>query len=597
MNHINSELNLARKWRPKQFNQVIGQDFSVRILKNGLYLNKVFPVYIFCGQRGCGKTSTARIFAAALNCEKLNSFRKNPKDIDIPCLECESCKWMQKASHPDFIEIDAASNTGVDNVRQIIESAAHMPISGSNKVYLIDEAHMLSKAAFNAFLKILEEPPLGVHFILATTDLTKIPDTVKSRAFLVFFNSVDNKILVSHLKMICEHENVSIDDEALELIVEESQGTIRDSQNLLERVRFLGNRVTKNLVLSLIGRLNEESLIKVFELALNRQPSQLLSYLNLISFNKLAPEAVWSDLIDVCRILIWIKYKVDHIPPTFKTQKNKLLELANKCSINRLNSILQLFWLQEETFFRTSKKHAFLEIILLNISNQVNVSDLEDLIKGVDDFSNNYINNDQEDIVVDLVGSNQASNEVYETINKEEKVIISEQVIDTSKLNSNSLEAAKWNEVVKKVSNLKNLMLESIFRQIQFVSLDREKNIIKVSLKNKNKFFEDTLLEFKDKVASLLKEVFEQDLSMEFINSSEGSTELVESTPKKQLKSLEIRSFNPVGGNTYSQPIKDNLVRPSRTKEVIDVSDSDKWPQAYLLTKYFSGRIESSSEN
>jgi len=151
--HVN--LNLARKWRSRNFDQIVGQDLAIRMLRNSLYLSQFFPVYLFAGQRGCGKTSTARVFASAINCANLSKFQKNPKKCHVPCLECESCCAMLSGNHPDFIEIDAASHTGVDNVRQIIESSSYMPLMGKKKIYLIDEAHMLSKAAFNAFLKIL----------------------------------------------------------------------------------------------------------------------------------------------------------------------------------------------------------------------------------------------------------------------------------------------------------------------------------------------------------------------------------------------------------------------------------------------------------
>ncbi|MFH1644148.1 MAG: DNA polymerase III subunit gamma/tau [bacterium] len=198
MNTNNSNLNLARKWRPKTFNEIVGQNIPIKTLLNGLYLKKFFPVYLFAGQRGCGKTSSARIFAAAINCQNLKKFQEDPKE-KIPCLECESCQPMLKNNHPDFIEIDAASHTGVDNVRQILENSSYMPLAGNKKIYLIDEAHMLSKAAFNAFLKVLEEPPSTVLFILATTEIHKIPETVLSRCFQVIFRPINSDDLKKHL--------------------------------------------------------------------------------------------------------------------------------------------------------------------------------------------------------------------------------------------------------------------------------------------------------------------------------------------------------------------------------------------------------------
>src|SRR3989339_55359 len=248
MNEI--QLNLARKWRSKQFEQIVGQDLSVRILKNSLFLGKFFPVYLFAGQHGCGKTTTARVFAAAVNCEKLPDFQQNPKKFIVPCLECNSCKAMMKGKHPDFIEMDAASHTGVDNVRQIIEASTLLPLLGRKKVYLIDEAHMLSKAAFNAFLKILEEPPASVFFILATTDDHKIIDTVRSRCFQLFFNAVDQSVLLNHLVQICEQEGIKYEPAGLALIIKETGGSVRDALNLMEQVGFSAKQIGKKEVLS-----------------------------------------------------------------------------------------------------------------------------------------------------------------------------------------------------------------------------------------------------------------------------------------------------------------------------------------------------------
>ena len=243
-------LNLSRKWRSQDFDHIVGQELAVRILKNSLYLGHYFPVYLFAGQRGCGKTSTARIFAAAVNCHALTSFQKDPKNSPVPCLVCDSCVAMRDGNHPDFIEIDAASHTGVDNIRSIIESSSLLPIMGRKRVYLIDEAHMLSKAAFNAALKILEEPPATALFILATTNPHKIIDTVKSRCFQLFFTAIAHAPLKNHLQVICKNEKIAYTDDALDLIVRHTEGSARDALNLLEQVRFSSAIVSKEAVLA-----------------------------------------------------------------------------------------------------------------------------------------------------------------------------------------------------------------------------------------------------------------------------------------------------------------------------------------------------------
>ncbi len=306
-----NNLNLARKWRPKTFDEIIGQDISVRMIKNSLYLNKLFPVYLFAGQRGCGKTSMARVFAAAINCHELSEFRKNPKKYVIPCMHCDSCKNIRGGRHPDFIEMDAASHTGVDSVRQIIESCSYMPVSGGKKIYLIDEAHMLSKAAFNAFLKILEEPPESVVFILATTEMHKIPDTVRSRCFQAFFNPVGTVELKKHLLDLCKKEDIVIDEDALDLMLQEAEGSVRDALNILERIRFLNEKITKDVVLKALGKISDEQLLKLMQILLEQKPKELLQFFNEIKFFEMTPKNLWAMLVAVCRNLLWIKYEVE----------------------------------------------------------------------------------------------------------------------------------------------------------------------------------------------------------------------------------------------------------------------------------------------
>lgn len=247
------ELNLARKWRSVTFDDMVGQDLTVRIIKNSLYRGDIFPVYLLSGLRGCGKTTTGRLFAAALNCEKLELFQKEPQAVALPCRACRSCKAMQEQAHPDFIEIDAASHTGVENVRAIIEAASFLPVLGKKKVYLIDEAHMLSKAAFNAFLKILEEPPRTVVFFLATTEAHKIIDTVRSRCFQLFFQPIPSEALVQHLAHVCQVEGIAYETEALRVITEQAEGSARDALNIVERVRIAYNAVTYEGTLRSLG--------------------------------------------------------------------------------------------------------------------------------------------------------------------------------------------------------------------------------------------------------------------------------------------------------------------------------------------------------
>jgi DNA polymerase-3 subunit gamma/tau len=227
---------LARKYRSTDFDELVGQEHIAKTLKRAIESGRIAHAYLFCGTRGTGKTSTARILAKALNCLKFDAPTPNP------CGKCDSCTAIARGDDIDVIEIDAASNTGVDNVREIIENASYRPARSRFKVYIIDEVHMLSKSAFNALLKILEEPPSHVKFILATTEPEKVLPTILSRCQRYDFRNISSKEIASHLKEICKKEKISTDDDALALVAKAGAGSMRDALSLLDRLLSLGDK-------------------------------------------------------------------------------------------------------------------------------------------------------------------------------------------------------------------------------------------------------------------------------------------------------------------------------------------------------------------
>ena len=247
---------LARKWRPKTFEEVIGQDHITRTLKNAIQKNKVAHAYLFTGTRGVGKTTVARIFAKAIMCQ-------NKKDQFNPCLECESCKAIDNSTSIDYTEIDGASNNSVENIRDLIDSVQYLPTNGQFKVYVIDEVHMLSVSAFNALLKTLEEPPAHVVFIFATTDPQKLLGTVLSRCQRFDFKSVTNEILRKHILHIAECESFRFEtDKVLTEICKQGKGSVRDTLSLLDQVLSLSiNDVISEELLMLSLGLADTSLI------------------------------------------------------------------------------------------------------------------------------------------------------------------------------------------------------------------------------------------------------------------------------------------------------------------------------------------------
>lgn len=265
---------IYRDFRPDSFDQIVGQDHIVRILKSQIASGRTGHAYLFCGTRGTGKTTTARILAKALNCES--------EDIAArPCCECASCRAIKEGSFMDVIEIDAASNNGVDNIRELRESVKYPPAVGRNKVYIIDEVHMLSTGAFNALLKTLEEPPENVVFILATTEPQKLPATILSRCMRLDFRRVSEKTIADNMRMICEARGLEADEAALALIAVNADGSVRDSLSILEQCISTGDkRITRDDVAEMLGTAGEDVMIELTDLVMKADMSSALLLLD-----------------------------------------------------------------------------------------------------------------------------------------------------------------------------------------------------------------------------------------------------------------------------------------------------------------------------
>ena len=258
---INNEyIVLARKYRPKKkFSDIIGQSEVCSIIEGSIKLNRVAHAFLFSGTRGIGKTTIARILAKTLNCEKLDL--KNPE----PCGRCKNCISIDEESNIDVVEIDAASRTGVADVREIIENVNYKPVNSQKKVFIIDEVHMLSKAAFNALLKTLEEPPLDVVFIFATTETEKVPVTILSRCQRFTLKRVDLNLISEHLINIAKKEGYSLDSESANIISQCSEGSMRDSLSILDNVLARNKPISSELVRKIIGLTDTSQSLDLFE--------------------------------------------------------------------------------------------------------------------------------------------------------------------------------------------------------------------------------------------------------------------------------------------------------------------------------------------
>lgn len=280
---------LARKWRPKTFADLVGQEHVVKALRNALDEGRLHHAYLLTGTRGVGKTTIARILAKSLNCE--NAVHGEP------CGQCESCTQIDSGRYVDLLEIDAASNTGIDNIREVLENAQYAPTAGKYKVYIIDEVHMLSKSAFNAMLKTLEEPPEHVKFILATTDPHKVPITVLSRCLQFVLRNMTTQQVAEHLAHVLDRENVPYQPQALQLLGRAAAGSMRDALSLLDQAIAMGSgKVAEQDVRQMIGAVDKQYLFELLEGIINQNGEALLEKAQEMSARAIGFDSALAEL-------------------------------------------------------------------------------------------------------------------------------------------------------------------------------------------------------------------------------------------------------------------------------------------------------------
>ena len=290
---------LYRAFRPETFSELIGQDHIVRILKNQIASGTVGHAYLFCGTRGTGKTTTARLLAKALNCTA---------EGERPCGECENCRAIAAGNFIDVVELDAASNNSVDDIRTLREEVNFPPAVGRKKVYIIDEVHMLSTQAFNAFLKTLEEPPRDTVFILCTTDPNKLPATIQSRCIRLDFRRVPENVIRDRFRTICKKLGIEADEDALALLAENADGSVRDGLSLLDLCAGAGGKLTRQDVQSLLGIAGTEVFIRITgQIAAKDTAGALTTFAEVLSEGK-EPLQFAKDLMEHLRSLMIIKF-------------------------------------------------------------------------------------------------------------------------------------------------------------------------------------------------------------------------------------------------------------------------------------------------
>ena len=288
---------LARKYRPDRFSELIGQEALVRTLGNALSLGRLAHAFVLTGVRGVGKTSTARLLARGLNC--IGPDGTGDATLE-PCGKCEPCVAIAASRHVDVLEVDAASHTGVDDARDIIEGVGYRPVSARYKIYIIDELHMMSKSAFNALLKTLEEPPDNVKFIFATTEIRKVPVTILSRCQRFDLRRVDSDVLAAHLASICTHESINADPEALSVISRAAEGSVRDALSLLDQAAAMtADQISADNIAAMLGRPGRTDSIAMLDAAMSGDAAGALDALASAHTNGAEPEMAIADLMDL----------------------------------------------------------------------------------------------------------------------------------------------------------------------------------------------------------------------------------------------------------------------------------------------------------
>jgi DNA polymerase-3 subunit gamma/tau len=366
---------IARRWRPQEFQSLVGQDHIRQTLLNALRAHRLPHALLFTGPRGTGKTSSARILAKAVRC---------PNAVDfVPCNTCSECDEISSGRSVNVIEIDGASNNGVDAIRELRDTVGYMPSSGKHKLYIIDEVHMLSTSAFNALLKTLEEPPEHVFFVMATTEAHKIPNTILSRCQRFDFRRIPTSKIADHLRVICEKDGVKAQPEALWAIARQGDGSMRDSQSLLEQViNFCESDLTLASTTEILGLTDRHLLLATWSALLGRNVTAIVEQIRKLFHMSLDPKIFIQDLLEEIRhtLLLKIAPQQSELVDLPESEKDELKKLSASLSAEDLHFLFDMALKGAQDLSRASDPKLVLEMILLRMAEAPRIESITELV-------------------------------------------------------------------------------------------------------------------------------------------------------------------------------------------------------------------------
>lgn len=512
---------LYREWRPKTFNDVVGQEHITTTLKNQILNNRIAHAYLFCGTRGTGKTSTAKVFAKALNCLNLQDGE--------PCNKCEMCRKINDGLAIDVTELDAASNNGVDKIRDIIDDVKYPPQEARYKVYIMDEVHMLSAGAVNAFLKTLEEPPSNVIFILATTDPQKLPITILSRCQRFDFKRINNNEITARLRKIVDDQNVLADERSLNLIARVSDGAMRDSLSILDQAISMGNgNVEYNTVVSMLGLVTNEHLFNLANAVIQRSVEKSIEIIESVIYSGKDIYLFIKDLISHYRNLLMAK--VTNNPEEVLDMSEENISLIKEQSARlRAEEIMRCIRILQEAennakLSKQARLYCELAVIKMckieyDTSNEVMLTRLNKLEESLKNGSIkvSVASNEIEEINKNKQVSNKPSMKKATITQPVEASIIEN---SDSKITINDVQKA-WRDILERFKARREMIISSLIMIGKPINCSN--GVITIEFDEQNEFAKNRLSEAKNRdiINEVFFEIFREKVKVNFVVESD----------------------------------------------------------------------------